>query len=479
MQKSPNNLSHRSAIRFSLRTALFIAGAFSIFLTIYFAVSYLSIKNSLIARSDAEVYEQTDSILASLRSPGDDRNFLRLASLHNSTGETSIGYKLTRAENPSVKIQSVGLPRLRSVLDSRTFFVSELPIEIKVGENTIRVVERSNKVFTVFAAINTIAFQEVFDAMLRTYLLLLITGIAFSFVIGMFTARLALKPLKILVDSARSIKDNSEGSQPELPADTNTQEINELASVINDILHARDRNIAALRDFTADAAHELRTPLTILKGEFEVDLRTKQLSGNEKEAIESNLEEVQRLIKIVEDLLILARAEQASLQEDEKNITEWKIGEFLRYLVERLKSLIDEKGLAINTDLKADGIIRLPQYGVERIVYNILLNAIQNSDDQNPIEIITEEGSGGELHLSVIDHGIGISPEQIEYIFDRFWRADVSRSRSHGGTGLGLTIAKKFADSFEIKLHCESVSGKGTTMECIFPASVFIKEQRV
>ena len=462
-------MSPRSAIRFRLRTALFIAGAFSIFLTAYFAASYISIKHSLTSRSDAEVYEQIDSILHNLRSVSDEREFPRLAAVHNSTGEASIALKLVRFDNPVHVIASLGSSRIKALLDSHIFFLKELPLDVRIGNNTVRVLARSNKLFTIFAAINMIAFQEVFDDMLRTYLLLLITGILASFLIGSFTARLALKPLKLLVDSARSIKNEPAGSSQELPTNTKTLEINELALVINDILDARDRNIAALRDFTADAAHELRTPLTILKGELEVDLRTKKVSEIEKASIESNLEEVQKLIRIVEDLLTLARAEQPANHSQVASHGSWRMSELISEVLERLKPIADAKNIFIQSQLNEDIMPSLPHFEVERVVFNIILNAIQYTPARKEISILSERSAAGEYILLIQDEGIGIASDQIQNIFDRFWRADISRSRLQGGTGLGLTIAKTFADVIGMRIECTSELGVGTTMRCIFP----------
>ncbi|MFI5263760.1 MAG: hypothetical protein ACHQM6_04520, partial [Candidatus Kapaibacterium sp.] len=201
----------RKAIRFKLRTAFFIAAAFSMFLTIYFAASYLSIKHSLTSKSDGEVYQQLDSILSPMHSFAEENFFLRLAELHNSTGEAAMGLKLVRFDSPSKALQIFGPQRLTSLLDSHTFITKELPLDVRIGGNTIRIFTRSNKTFTIFAAINTIAFQEVFDDLLWTYLLLLVTGILAAFLIGMFTASLALKPLRILVSSATTIRNEFEG----------------------------------------------------------------------------------------------------------------------------------------------------------------------------------------------------------------------------------------------------------------------------
>jgi len=465
-------MSNRPAIRFRLRTALFIAGSFSVFLTIYFAASYVSIKHSLTSRSDAEVYEQVDSILSNLHFLGDERDFLKLASAHSSTGEAAIALKLVRLDSPNRTLQSFGSARIRTLLDSQIFFQNELPLNVRTSNATVRVLARSNTLFTVYAAINIIAFQEVFADLLQTYFILLITGVLVSFLIGLFTARLALKPLKILVDSARSIKQQeSDGSTQILPTTTRTLEINELASVINEILSARDRNIAALRDFTADAAHELRTPLTILKGELEVDLRTKMLSVFDKESIESNLEEVQRLIQIVEDLLTLARAEQPAVYSLGMNIEPWRLSELTAEISKRLQPIASEKNIEIKRIVTSDPTLQLPYDEVEKIVSNIILNAIQYTHIGKEIHIVVEHGNAGESILSIVDQGIGITPDQIEHIFDRFWRADNSHVRSQTGTGLGLTIAKRFADRLSITLECRSVIGEGTTIRCTFPVS--------
>jgi signal transduction histidine kinase len=460
-------MSPRPAIKFRLRAALYIAAAFSLLLTVYFFASYLTIKKNLIAKSDEEVYEQLDTILSFLHSPADEKNFLHLASLHNTTGEAPIAFELRLVDKPSVTFQSFGPPKIGELVHSHVFSERELPLTLRSEKNTIRILARSNSSFILYGAINTIAFDEAFDAMLRTYILLLISGIVFSFFIAMITAGFALKPLKILVASALKIKDSDYSGIAELPTDTRTLEINELALVINDILRERDRNISALRNFTADAAHELRTPLTILKGEFEVDLRTKNLTGAEKESVESNLEEVERLINIVEDLLTLTRAEQ---HETEEMPASFHIEELLAEVTGRLAPIALEQRVEIIDTVRSDLAVNLPKEDISHILSNILLNAIQFSSEGTSVTLASEEGRTGEFILSVQDNGAGISKEDIPHIFDRFWQGSAQRS-SQRGTGLGLTIAKTFADRNGISLNCTSVLGEGTLMQCIFDKS--------
>lgn len=254
-----------------------------------------------------------------------------------------------------------------------------------------------------------------------------------------------------------------------LPTQTRTLEINELAVVINEILQERDRNIAALKDFTADAAHELRTPLTILKGELEVDLRTKLLSAEDRVSLESNLEEVQRLIHIVEDLLFLARSEQPTHRESHQEFVSWSLDQLMSDSCDRLVPLIESKQITLINECNTKTHLILPRLDIERIIFNILLNATQYTPNHGSITIASKQTIDRTLEVMITDTGIGIAPEDLPYIFDRFWRADKSRGRQAGGTGLGLTIAHTLAQQYGIKLVCESKSGIGTTMRCIFP----------
>ncbi|HET9135059.1 MAG TPA: ATP-binding protein [Candidatus Kapabacteria bacterium] len=452
-----------TGIRLRVRTAAFIAGAFSLLLTTYFAISYLSIKSSLISRSDTEVLAALDKVVASLSADSQRIDLPTLASRYGNTGEAIIGFKIISGSDK--RIAATGPAIVQSLLDSGQFIFRQLPMNIQVGESPIRVFGKTLGRWRVLAAINTIAFQEVFEAMLRTYLIILAIGIFLSFIIAIATADLALKPLKLLVQSALQIRQDQVSTI--LPTTTKTREINELAILINDILSERNRNIDRLRNFTADAAHELRTPLTILRGELEVDLRIKQLSADEREALESNLEEVRRLIRIVEDLMILARAEQAS---ETTKTQSWKLSELVTEILTRLDPLITSKQISIIRSDNINSEYKLSRTDTERILYNILLNALQYSSDGKSI-YLSSEMVNGRLAYHVRDEGMGISQKDIPHIFDRFWRADTSRSRVSGGIGLGLSIVKTFADRLGIQIVCKSTVGTGTTITCFFPAA--------
>ena len=452
-------------IKLRFRTAFFVAGAFSLLLTAYFAISYLTIKQSLIERSDQEVYSQLDSILTHTTFGSSEGDLNTLFSHFGSTGEARIGFIIRRSSGQPLS-SAIGPVVIRSLLDSQRFYPNEVPMNISSGPSTIRILQRSGNQLTITAGINTITFDEVFDAMLRTYFILLLSGIIISFIIAVGTAHLALKPLKILVSSAKQIRNQDATSPLILPTNTPILEMNDLASVINDVLIERDQNIEGLKNFTADAAHELRTPLTILKGELEVDLRTKQLSSVERDGLKSNLEEVHRLIKIVEDLLILARAEQPS--QGQYTDEEWKLSELMDEILTRLDPMIKEKNIVITQEYLLNPPLLLPKSDVERIIYNILLNAVQYSSENQTIDITTVS-SGDRVMLSIRDHGIGMTAVEAQHVFKRFWRADKARSRSSGGVGLGLAIAKTYADKLGLQLHCSSEQGKGTEMTCIMP----------
>ena len=124
--------------------------------------------------------------------------------------------------------------------------------------------------------------------------------------------------------------------------------------------------------------------------------------------------------------------------------------------------------MAIITNIDATTTTNLPKTDIERILYNILLNAIQHSPRTGDILIETYRDEQERFVLEISDHGPGIDRAQIPHIFERFYRAEASQSRSLGGTGLGLTIAKTFADKHDIILECHSVMGEGTIMKCIF-----------
>ena len=243
-----------------------------------------------------------------------------------------------------------------------------------------------------------------------------------------------------------------------------------LAVGIGGLLYARSTlrpirdNVAAQKRFIADASHELRTPLTIMKTDFEVALRDPGLAQDARPVLRSGLEEVDRMTGMVEDLLTLSRidAHQEQLVDER-----FDLAALARQTAEKLAGLAAASGVTVN----AGGADTAPAAGDERHTQRALANVLKNALEHSPGGTVEVQAvvASGLSSVTVTDHGEGIPPGELEHIFDRFYRADPSRSQEHGGLGLGLAIARWALRRMGGDLVAESTVGSGTRMTLTLP----------
>ena len=219
--------------------------------------------------------------------------------------------------------------------------------------------------------------------------------------------------------------------------------------------------------FVSDAAHELKTPITALKTSLEVNLMDKKLDVYGKSILKENLEDVSGLEKLTESLLKLARVNGSGLSRKNVNLSH-VISEAVKYM----SPLAKKKHITVKTNgLKNSAIIRGDEGSLLDLLIIFLDNAIKYSE-KNSTVIISLVQDDKQVFLSVTDEGIGISAEHIDKIFDRFYRADQSRSKgSASGYGLGLSVAQKIIIQHNGRVSVNSTVKKGTTFTSTFPLS--------
>ncbi len=222
------------------------------------------------------------------------------------------------------------------------------------------------------------------------------------------------------------------------------------------------------RQFLSDASHELRTPLSILKTEFENELIDTRKNSQAKEKIESNLEEVNRMSNLVSDLLTITRLSETQIDANQlfENIN---LSQTILKTIERLKTLANENKVSVETSLPEHEIFINSHYTlIDKIFLNCLKNAIIYNKENGTVKVALTENKSEAL-IKIVDTGIGLSKEDSEKIFNRFYRVDDSRSRQTGGSGLGLSIVKSAIDKLGGKISLESKLGAGTTINLTIP----------
>jgi len=250
-----------------------------------------------------------------------------------------------------------------------------------------------------------------------------------------------------------------------LPTENPDDELGHLAIVFNDTFARLERSFDQLRRFTADASHELRTPLTAIRSVGEVGLREHRSASSYREIIGSMLEEADRLGRLVDSLLTLSRADAGHLKLSPERVD---LTELVQGVINHLGVLAEEKRQSIFLETSAPIEVRVDRLVLRQAIINLLDNAIKYSPDGSRIRIIVR-GGPHEAVVEVIDRGAGIGPEDIERIFDRFYRIDKGRSRELGGTGLGLSIARWAVEVHGGKIEVESQEGLGSTFRIVLP----------
>jgi heavy metal sensor kinase len=245
-----------------------------------------------------------------------------------------------------------------------------------------------------------------------------------------------------------------------------TSEMTELEEAFNDMLDRLEQSVSRTMHFTAIASHELRTPLTILRGEIEIALRRSGLDEEMQALLSSNLEEISRMSRIIEDLLLLSKSDVGEMPLRREAL---ELNELLTDLFGQAAVLGEEKDIAVSfypspeqIFFQGDGL-RLRQ-----LFLNLLSNAIHYTPGGGSVKM-TLQRQGNQVLISVSDSGIGIAPEHLPHIFERFYRVDKVRNQGDGGSGLGLSIAQWVAEAHGGEITAKSLLGKGTEFIVTLP----------
>ena len=230
-------------------------------------------------------------------------------------------------------------------------------------------------------------------------------------------------------------------------------------------------NLEAQKRFAADASHELRTPLAIMKTDLDVALKDASKRNELTAVLESNLEEVDRMTSIVEDLLVLSIMDSA---QEELLLVKTDLPEMLSQTVEKMMVYAKEKNIHIVLSAREPVAVLCDSSKLQWALLNVLKNAVDYSNNDTEIKVNLRR-TGNLEEITVADEGVGIGPEQLPHVFERFYRADRSRRRSdRSGAGLGLAIVKSIIQRHHGSIHIQSTVGKGTLVTIslpLFPAS--------
>jgi heavy metal sensor kinase len=280
---------------------------------------------------------------------------------------------------------------------------------------------------------------------------------------GWLLASRALRPVDEMTAAARRISAEQLGER--LHETGTGDELDNLATTLNQMLSRLDVAFSQVKRFSADASHELQTPLTILKGEMELALRSPRTLEEYRETLESALEEVDRISQLVEGLLLLARAEAGVLRMDNQTVD---LGEVLEDVCSRLQVVAESRSIDLRRDRIEPVTVQGDRERLQRMILNLVENAIKYTNPPGHVTL-SLQSEGQRAVLQVSDDGIGISEDDREQIFRPFYRSADTSSLEVKGTGLGLSIARSIAQAHGGAIQVESAPGHGSTFQVSIP----------
>ncbi|UFH34826.1 sensor histidine kinase [Flavobacterium acetivorans] len=302
----------------------------------------------------------------------------------------------------------------------------------------------------------SMVLQNLSEILIIAYPLILLI----LFLIARFIAGRSIKPISAIIETSNIItKDNLKSR---IPLPQKQDELYVLSQTINKLLDRIETAVERERQFTSDASHELRTPLTVIKGTLEVLVRKPRNQEEYQDKINYCVKEVNRLNNLVDQLLLLARFENQSVQ-----IESISLDTIILDVISRFSAVIQAKNIQVITPFPNEMFVKSDRYLASTIIENIVSNAIRYSNENGQLIIRLTE-SGGRISCHISDTGIGIPKEDLEKIFHPFYRSKASNHPEIKGTGLGLSIVNRLCKLLNISIAVTSQEHIGTQVTLNF-----------
>jgi heavy metal sensor kinase len=280
---------------------------------------------------------------------------------------------------------------------------------------------------------------------------------------GWILARRSLTPIGYIASRAQTMTSKSLNERL-IPRGTG-DEMDDLIETINGMISRLEESFKRMAEFTADVSHELKTPLCALKGEAEVLLSRGRLAEEYQEGLVHFIERFDQLNRMINDLILLSKSDSSQV---ELKMDPVRLDLLIKDMGDIFQVLAQQKNIALEIGPIQETVIIGDRIRLQQLFTNLIDNAIKFTPEKGSIWITSEE-NGGNVLVKVKDTGIGISKEEQENIFERFYRVDKSRSKETGGVGLGLSIVEWIAQAHHGRIEVESELNRGSTFIVYLP----------
>ena len=451
------------------------------------AASYGVLKRQLDADASARLAELTEGLHGYLRIQ-DEKPALEFDASDSAqvafVQEATRYYQIYEAGSGRRLFQSNAMAPLGVTLtaaDVRRSVQTPQPFDVATGYGRLRI---SNSLVSGAGAATYLlqvgVSLEPIDAALRRYRTLLLLGVPACLLLAgvgsWWLSAFALAPLSHFAAAAREIDVRT--LERRLPTRAVNDELEDVARAFNGALSRLEYAVGEMRQFSAALAHELRTPLAALRGEIELALGRLALQDPSREQLASQIEEIDRLKRLIEQILTLARAESGQIPLTFGRVD---VGELAASLVEQLEPVAQARAIELVCERDSTGTGAGPVRGDEEWLRRLLINLVDNALKFTPAggrvvvrvvsagEAVSPRSPSGSTRIEVRDTGVGIALEDQPHVFERFFRSDPSRSSATEGAGLGLSLVQWIVERHGGSIGVESQPGKGTAVIITLP----------
>ncbi len=454
-------------LKFKNRIALFNTLAVAFTTALVFLVISFVVYDTAYSHLDEDIQVEKDEVISNLFWLQDSIIVNRMPEweeAEHSQVEVNPTFLQLKDIRGNIIFRSNNLPghqELEDAANGKTFYNGEISNQrIRLGQFPVK--NESGKVIGQLTI--AVSRQESHNVL---YNLIWVLVISFPMVLlvqyfsSSVAASRAIKPVHQLINSASQIDHLNIETRLNLPA--RKDELYDLTKTINELLARIEKSMLQQKQFTSDASHEIRTPLSAIRGTLEVLIRRKRNTEIYEEKISGIIQMVDRLDALLEQLLHLARIDSGKIVARKEPVYLFPVVSATR---QKWIAKASGKNIIIQNQLSEETAVKGDKFFLELMLDNLVNNAIKYGKKNGRIIIRWNESPGT---LLVEDDGIGIPEKDIPYIFNRFFRADESRSSVVEGSGLGLSIVQKLAELQNIKLHVVSHENEGTVFSLQFP----------
>jgi len=461
-----------------LRTTLTLAftGVLALLLAAVGVIYYHALALQLDADATSEVAELTSAMHAFLRF---DHGVPALLYDRNDPEQVAFVeraaryYQIFDAESGRLVLQSPALAPLGlqfTPSEVEGFRERSRPADVFTDQGRLRfsnslMTAASGEVYLLQVGVRLDVFDRARDRFLRLLLWSLPACVFVAMVAGRWMAGRALAPLVRLAAASHTIEVTDLGRR--LPVRGAGDELDEVAKAFNDTLGRLEHAVGDMKQFSTALAHELRTPLAALRGETELALMEARSPEEYRRSLGSQLEELDRLTRLINQLLTLARAEAGEIPVAHAPVD---LAALAASVVQSIEPVSRARGIALTCAGDERALVAGDAGWLERLLINLLDNAIKFTAAGGEI-VVSITSAARSVVLTVRDTGSGISAEALPHIFDRFYQSDPSRSSATGGVGLGLSLVRWIVQRHGATIDVASAAGEGTTFTVRWPAA--------